>query len=322
MQLLRIQILLFLCTYTWLLCAQQAGLHTQFMYNKIGVNPAVAGSTDAPCLTAIYRSQWLGLEGAPESQLLSFQTPVLNKRVGLGLNIERDVATIFERLTIEGTYAYRLRLGEGMLSLGIRASLRSFSADFNDPRLQSTQLLSSDGGLPIGNNQRLLPNFGTGLFYSSKRFFAGVSIPRLVRNSIDFNDIRGVLTREVLHVYVMAGKSFKLNQYFELIPQFQVRLAEHAPVDVDMNVSLTFVESYTLGLSFRHSYHRGDLPSVKAESADILVAAYVNPYLLFGLSYDITLSELKEFGGGSIEGVVRYCFGKDEGIDIINPRFF
>jgi len=311
-----------MCCFAGLGNAQQEALHTQFMYNKTGVNPAAAGSTDSPCLTAIYRSQWIGLEGAPEVQLLNLQAPVLNKRIGLGLNINRQVATIFERMTITGIYSYRVRLGEGMLALGLQASLRSFRADYNDPRLQSTQLLSGDGGLPAGDQQKLLPNFGTGFFYSQKDFFVGISIPRLVRNSIDFNDISGVLSREVLHIYLMGGKSFKLNNYLELIPQVQFRLAEHSPVDVDLNVSLTLVESYTLGVSFRHAYHRSDFAFFEAESLDFLLSAYVSPFLMFGLSYDATLNELKQYGNGSLEGVVRYCFGKDEGVDIVNPRFF
>jgi len=44
--------------------------------------------------------------------------------------------------------------------------------------------------------------------------------------------------------------------------------------------------------------------------------------LMFGLAYDITLSELREYNSGSLEGVIRYTFGNPEGEEVVNPRFF
>ena len=50
--------------------AQQQQHNTQFMYNKLGYNPAYAGSQDVPCVTCLYRNQWIGLEGAPQTQII------------------------------------------------------------------------------------------------------------------------------------------------------------------------------------------------------------------------------------------------------------
>ena len=84
-------------TFTALLTfAQQERQNTQFMQYKLGYNPAYAGSQATPCLTAIYRQQWIGLDGAPETQILSFNMPILNQRIGIGANLERNAIGHFE----------------------------------------------------------------------------------------------------------------------------------------------------------------------------------------------------------------------------------
>ena len=42
---------------------QQDVLSTQFMFNKLAVNPAFAGNSESANITAIIRDQWTGLEG-------------------------------------------------------------------------------------------------------------------------------------------------------------------------------------------------------------------------------------------------------------------
>ena len=67
--------------------AQQEPQFTQFMYNKLPINPAYAGSRGVPSISAIYRSQWMGFDGAPQSALVSFSGPFLSKRVGVGVTL-------------------------------------------------------------------------------------------------------------------------------------------------------------------------------------------------------------------------------------------
>lgn len=78
-----IYIFLFFCLNTALF-AQQDEQYTQFMFNKLRYNPAYAGTQESPSITAIARKQWIGLDGAPQSQALTFDLPLLNNRVGVG----------------------------------------------------------------------------------------------------------------------------------------------------------------------------------------------------------------------------------------------
>uniref|UniRef100_UPI0039AF6E50 type IX secretion system membrane protein PorP/SprF n=1 Tax=Myroides odoratus TaxID=256 RepID=UPI0039AF6E50 len=51
--------------------AQQDPQYTQYMYNPASINPAYSGSVDHLQLFGLYRTQWVGLDGAPRTAYLS-----------------------------------------------------------------------------------------------------------------------------------------------------------------------------------------------------------------------------------------------------------
>jgi len=100
--------------------AQRNTQYTQFMPNKLWINPAYAGSYNLGVVTGIAREQWVGLEGAPSSQGLSFHTPLANNRVGVGLNLSYDEIGPTNGLFISTQYAYKIPLKKGTLAMGIK----------------------------------------------------------------------------------------------------------------------------------------------------------------------------------------------------------
>lgn len=197
---------------TILAYSQQEPQYTQFMYNKLAMNPGYAGSRDGACFTGIYRNQWIGLEGAPKTAMFSFDMPLMAERVGIGLNLNRSTIGITEKWTIDGIYAYRIPIGKGHLGVGIQASVRYIGSNYTDSRLVATQSISSDGGIPVGDQSKYVPNFGAGLYYSTNKFYIGFSAPRFLDNNIDFNSLSGVLGKEVPHVYFMTGLLWEISK--------------------------------------------------------------------------------------------------------------
>lgn len=298
--------------------AQQEAHNTQFMYYKLGYNPAFAGTRETPCITAIYRNQWLGIEGAPQMQVLTFNMPLLNQRVGVGVNLSRQSIGITELITFDGIYSYRFPLWRGYFSIGIQGSIRSLTIDYLDPRLHGTQPLEIDPAVPDLSQRRFLFNFGTGLYYQGEKFYFGLSAPRLLPSNIDFAETQQTVSREVQHVYLMGGVSLQAGDNVRFQPQTLVKFVPNAPVDADVNLSAIFTERYIAGLTYR----LGGSSTGFGESLDILLAAQISKTIFLGFSYDITLSELRDFNTGSMEVLLRVCFGKREGEDIVNPRFF
>ncbi|TAK40326.1 MAG: type IX secretion system membrane protein PorP/SprF [Saprospiraceae bacterium] len=298
--------------------AQQQFQNTQFMYYKLGYNPAYAGSQESPCISAIYRQQWLGLDGAPATMALTFNMPLMNQRVGVGANLYRQTIGITNIYNLDGVYAYRTRLGHGMLGIGVMGSIRSMEQDFQ--LTTATQPKPEDPSIPDGTVDKFLFNFGAGLYYNSENFYLGLSVPRLLENNIDFASADVFISREVQHVYLMGGLVLPVNDQLKFQPQAMLKYVGKAPVDLDGNVNLIIQDRYIVGITYRLG---GNKSSGVGESLDILLAAQLTNNLLFGVSYDYTLSDLKDYSTGSIEASVHYCIGKaGKGKDYVNPRFF
>ena len=299
--------------------AQQQRLYTMFMYNKLGLNPGYAGYHEHGCLNAIYRSQWLGLEGAPETQVFSFHTPFGGERIGFGLNLSRETIGISSQVTLDGIYAYKVPLGNGKLSLGAQASIRNMKVDYTDPAVMAIEDLAFDQGVDLGQESRFVANFGAGVYFYTDRFYAGVSAPRMMNSDIDFEENNLFIAREERHWYAMTGIVFPLGYSVDFMPQVLARYTQAAPLSFDINASMIWKKDYTLGFTFRTGGGEGDI----AESVDLIVSAKVARGLMMGISYDLTLSDLRRYSNGSIEVLLRYCFGDvpKQGV-FVDPRYF
>ena len=303
---------------TTALIAQQQPQYTQFIFNKLMYNPAYAGSKDRLSLQVLYRRQWLGLEGAPQSQSISAHLPLFNNRVGFGAGIERNTIGITESINLQTMYAYRFILYKGYMSIGLSANLRYFSMDFTDERLVSTQALTTDAAISMANESKFVPNFGAGLYYYNNHFFTGLAVPNFLENNIDFEDISTIVSREVRHIYAMGGVRFKLDENLALQPSVLFKYAKNAPLDADINFSLDILSQYTIGVTYRV----GGNKKKTGESIDLLLGIHPFKDLLIGLSYDISLSDIRHYNSGSMEILVQYYIGKSPDRGVLNPRFF
>jgi type IX secretion system PorP/SprF family membrane protein len=299
--------------------AQQEALNTQFMFNKLALNPAFAGNDDALCLTGIVREHWMGFPGAGKMQSISANFPRLARdRVGVGLNLSRNTLGVQEKLTVEGIYAYRFPFGDGEFSMGISVSGRHYSTDFSDPDLNLIHPFYDDAAIEDGVYNKSVFNAGFGLYYNTNRFYLGAGIPRLIRADIDFSESL-VNSIEVRHLYFMGGVAMDVSDRLAFMPQVLIKLAENSPRDVDYNLGVQLDSKYYAAFTFREGGSSSDI----GESIDLLVGLQLNKQFFMGLAYDITLSPIRKYENGSIELLLQYCYGKKEKpIYRISPRFF
>lgn len=321
MQMLRILgLLLLLCGLSLPLQGQQEERYTQFMHNKLGINPGYAGSSGGISISSLVRNQWLGLDGAPETQLVSFSMPVWNENLGLGANVLRQTIGVTSNYSLETAYSYRIRAPRGYIHLGLQTSMRMIRTDFS--RLRGTQPIEQDQAVPVNIQSKLVPNFGAGLYYEADNFYFGLSAPRLLKSNIDLSDDQGVISREVMHLYLMTGFLIRMNDNLSFQPQALFRYVEAAPFDADINLSLLILDRFSAGISYRLGGSRAKGPG---ESIALLLGAQVSEKLLFGISYDATLSELQRYTDGTVEGVLRFMFAgkssKGSG-NVDSPRYF
>lgn len=312
-----IQLLLLLSFLTAGLSAQQDPQFTQFMHYKLGYNPAFAGAEETSVFTLIGREQWLGLDGSPSSQLITYNTPLTSSGTGVGVRVSRFGIGLENNYQGEISYAYRIQLPRGMrLGFGLSGRVSQYAINFQDAT--PVQGGGVDQAIPPGEATKLVPNFGFGIYFNTPSFYLGVSAPKLLESNIDFTDGSTELSREVRHFYGMAGIRLRLSDQFTLHPQALAKYVTGAPFDADLNLTAELGRSLGIGASYRLG---GSTEGGSGESVSGQLSLYLSNHLQLGLNYDMGLSELRDQHNGSLEVMLRYLVGgRAEAIKIVDPR--
>ncbi len=290
--------------------AQQEAHFTQFMYNKLLLNPAFAGAREVSSIMVLHRSQWIGFEGAPTTQFLSFDSPIAGNRAGIGATIYRDKIGINENLLANISYSYSLiHTEKTTLKLGLQGAVKRYSYNFNDP----STIVKQNGDPSAISTRGVNGNVGAGLYLNIGEFYVGLSCPNIYGNSLGIRS-----AKEVRHYYGMLGGLISMSKSVALKPNIIVKAAENAPLSFDANLGLVFNQKFTIGASYRS----GD--TFSGESIDGLVHFQLTDKLGLGIAYDHSLSALQSYNKGSLEALIRYDFSTKNGADgnFTNPRFF
>lgn len=297
--------------------AQQDVQYTNFMFNRLPFNPAYAGSKEVASITALYRTQWVGFDGAPNSQSLNFHTPLWKDRIGLGVGLERDAITFFQNYRGSVAYAYRFPVGKkGKLSFGLQGTVRMLRADWTKAvDRNGMPVNTSDQAVMSNDKSKILPNFGAGVYYYNEKFYAGVGLPHLINSDIDFanpgNANTDVVAADRRHVFGNVGMIIPLGSKVKFTPNIMTKYVRNSPFDMDINASFLFVDKLSLGATYR-----------LGDSADAVLHWLITPQLRLGLGYDFTLTELQKYNSGSYEVMLGYDFNYNKNEKVSNPRFY
>jgi type IX secretion system PorP/SprF family membrane protein len=284
--------------------AQQQAMYTQYMFNGLAINPAYAGSQGALNLTALARKQWHGFAGAPSTQTFSAHAPLRDESMGLGLLLTHDEIGVTNQYGAYAVYAYRVKMSRGTLSAGLQAGFNSYRAGFSQVLVRE----GDDISFSADDAEAFLPNFGTGLYYNTTRFYAGFSLPMLLANNYPGSE--GQLAQQYRHWFFTTGYVIDLNADLKLKPNVLVKAVEGAPIEVDINANLLIKELLWVGLSYR---------SFDAVSA--LIELQATPQFRIGYAYDYTLTDLQQVNTGSHELMLNYrLVRKDK--KMLTPRYF
>jgi len=302
-----------LLSYLMLFCsdakAQQDAMYTQYMFNTLAINPAYAGSRNVVSATALYRNQWTGIEGAPKTGTLTMDAPILNKRMGVGVQVFSDKLGITQTNGASLSGAYRIRMDRASLSFGIQGNFSQYRANFTEVPLGSSP--NYDPAF-ADNVSKFLFNVGTGVYYNSDKFYIGLSAQDIMPNkltSYTANDI-ALGSKQALHVFLATGYVFPLNDDFKLKPSVLFKGVKGAPLEADINAALWIKDVISIGAQYR-------------TSADIaaMIEIQATPQIRLGYSYDRSTTALQNFNSGSHEIMLRYEFGFERG-KILSPRYF
>ncbi|RLD34149.1 MAG: hypothetical protein DRI72_03485 [Bacteroidetes bacterium] len=289
--------------------AQQDALFSQYMFNKLIINPAYAGSRDGLSMTLVGRRQWVGIEGAPQTLTFSIQSPLKNDNLGLGLYFYTDILGPYQSSGVIGSFAYRLKLGRGYLAFGLQGGIKYTTFDINKITVPD----ESDALLTNGYSKKFVPDANFGIYYNTNRFYVGLSSKHLfeseygyIENSND-ESVYGTLIR---HFYAMAGVAIPLSESLVLRPSTLVKFTPNAPVQVDLNASLLIKNTLWLGVSYRTK-----------KAVVLLAEVVIGEKLRIGYSYDIYMNEIQQYNSGSHEIMLEYNIPIIKN-RMLTPRYF
>lgn len=287
--------------------AQQEPQYSQYMYNMSTVNPAYVVNQSGLISTGLlYRKQWTGLDGSPQTANVFGNIPI-NEKIELSVNYVND--RIGEAISTNNNYfnidfAYITRISDRFkLSYGLKTGINSFKLDASGSNV-------ADDPAFADNNSKLQLNLGAGLFLFSHNFYVGISSPNLLPNDVNLGEF-GVSETKT-HIYGVSGFVFDLVDEVKLKPSMVIKQVIDSPLSFDVSLNSLIYDKFELGVSYRY------------EDAFIALAGFnITKSLKVAYSYDFSTSDLSGYNNGSHEVILLYNF------DLLNfsnkytsPRFY
>jgi type IX secretion system PorP/SprF family membrane protein len=285
--------------------AQQESQYSQYMYNTMTFNPGYTGSREVLSAMALYRTQWVGLDGAPKTMNFSVQTPLGYHGNGLGLNVVSDQIGPTKNTGFTVNYAYTIMPTEELkISFGISGGFDNFEVDYTK--------LNPEGQDPYmsGNESQFSPNVGAGVYFHTFKWYAGISVPKLLKTEF-YDDVAASVYSTKAHYYLMGGYVFDINPYLRFKPAVLAKFVTGAPVSVDMSANFLINDKLTLGAAYRWG-----------ASVSGLAGFQVTDGIQIGYGYDYDTTNLGNYNSGSHEIFLRFDLWNKSKTRLISPRFF
>ncbi len=231
--------------------AQQLPQYTQWVYNQFAINPAHAGIKNCLDIHSLYRTQWLGFDGAPKSGFLTIAAPIhtkrkqlLSARHGVGAKVEVDNIGAFSSTRLNFAYAAHFNFTpETRLSLGLYAGFVQFG--YNP---QNTVTINPDPSISK-TASFIAPDATFGAWWNGKNYYLGFVEQNLIHSK--WNNI-GTDSKFRFHTIFNGGYRYAINQSFTLLPAFILRIPPAGPASLDLNLLCDFQNQFGFGLGYRN----------------------------------------------------------------------
>ena len=269
--------------------SQQTTLYSQYVFNRLAINPAYAGSQDQLQVTTLHRRQWDNFEGAPTTNTIIAHKAIKNKNIGIGLVASYDKIGVHSDQRLYISYAYKIKMVHGTLAMGLQGGFSRLESDFTQLTTRTSDALVS------GIRNTFNPNFGAGLYYSNSSFFAGISAPFLLNNSLNKGTEITSIAEEKRYYFLTVGQVFTLNPMVKVLPSALVRVQEGNATSAEIGANFILNDVLTVGAAYR--------------SEDALISMMkldISENISMGYSYDHTLSDIGAYSNGSHEFMLSY----------------
>jgi type IX secretion system PorP/SprF family membrane protein len=265
---------------------QQYPLFTNYLTNEYGYNPAVTGDVTGMQFNFLYRAQWVGIEDAPVTQLVSFRSRLNAIPLGLGGYFFKDEAGALKRTGGSLLLSYSQRLGKrSFLSGGV-------AGGFYNLRLRDDISVEDEMDEVIINGMggSWFPDFNAGIQLSIGDFYLGFSVPQILERKITFGSPEIGINSLKRHYYFTTGYDIPVAENFRIEPSVLVKLTELTNPQIDASLKMTFLNAFWIGGTYRTE-----------DAASAMAGFTIREIFDISYAYDISTSGLRNVSEGSHE---------------------
>jgi type IX secretion system PorP/SprF family membrane protein len=316
-------ITLFTLSFGWEASAQQDAQFSQFMFNQLYLNPATAGiDSRFTHFNLIHRRQWIGYSttldgdgGAPVSTVLSATMPINTIRSGVGIHILNDALGPVTNNDIQLSYAYHHALKNGArLSLGMRGGFYNQTFDFG-------KLRPNEPNDPLiigrGRESQFVPDFAMGVYYSTQKYFAGISANHLLQPGFEYGTTFAISPLERSYT-LLGGGEITLSSNLSIRPSAIVKTNLRNVISYEGAILFDIGQKYYAGASFR------DLGPVSSVSMLIGASVLKDNAMTIGYAFDYEITGAAAKAATSHEFRIGYRIPAPKKAELFNirtPRF-
>jgi type IX secretion system PorP/SprF family membrane protein len=303
--------------------AQQDVQFSQYAFNQLALNTAYAGYRDATTINAIFRSQWVGIKGAPQTGFASVDglLPGRDKKVALSAKLLTDKLGPQQTISLLGGYTYRIQMDAAdtrRLCLGIGFGFSQYSVDGNAYQYVDP----NDPLVAVGKRNKFVPDANFGVYYYTPKFYISFGANNILtynQANVNFNwmgDAFSSMQRSI-HMYAGAGYLFNVSDNVKFKPSFLWKEDFKSPSNADLNASFLLHDLVWVGASYRTAFsiwRKGNLQTdlEKTNALAIMAELYATPVLRIGYAYDITTSKLNSYQNGTHELSIGFSFANKD----------
>lgn len=287
--------IVYILFYSLFVSGQYTPLLSQYHFNGLTINPAFAGSYDVLSVSISDRNQWVGFNGAPVTQTIAAHMPLKNENIALGLLMYRDVIGVSQNNGIYGNYAYRIKVGDGKLSIGIGGGIA-----FKQANLSETNIVQVEDVVFSKNSSvSVLPNVSIGAYYYTKKYYLGISSPFIFSEEFvkDKGKFISIFDFSKNNMMLNGGYKYNINAIYCLKPSILFKSNFSSGTQLDLILTAEHSQFGGFGLGFRTN-----------ESILFLIKVRFNDQIFLGYSYDLSTSKLSNFNSGTHEIYLTYQF--------------
>ncbi|NDW18325.1 type IX secretion system membrane protein PorP/SprF [Dysgonomonas sp. 216] len=265
---------------------------SQYWRVKTFFNPAFAGETENIQMTGLYRMQWLGVENAPKTLIISGDMPFkfLGRVHGVGLLMMNESIGLYSNSQMAGQYAYKKKFKKNTLNIGAQIGLTRIGFDADG--IKDVWTDENDEAKPTMSEQASVFDANIGVSWIAPNYYAGISVTHIMEPSYELNETYSSFINRAY--YLTAGYNIQLrNPLIELQPSVLVK-SDVVFTQFDFTGRIVYNKMFNGGISWRKDDGFVFLLGIKYKGFDA------------GYAYDLSNSGMSSGTSGSHELFVRY----------------